>query len=112
MNPVVALAPRFQRAGGRDSRVTTALAIAAFAVTTGLTLCVVGGLLGFIARAHEPLAAGDNDIRSLYEILAAFAVVLLVVPLVTLGGSAARLGVARRDARPPPPRAPRGAFPW
>ena len=47
----------------------------------------------------NPLAPGENDIRSLYEILAWFAVVLLVVPLVTLGGSAARLGVARRDAR-------------
>lgn len=99
MNPVVALAPRFQRAGGRDSRVTTALALTAFAVTTGLTLSVVGGLLGFVARADEPLAPGENDIRSLYEILAWVAVVLLVVPLVTLGGSAARLGVARRDAR-------------
>ncbi len=99
MNPVVALAPRFQRAGGRDSRVTTALAITAFAVTTGLTLCVVGGLLGFIARADEPLAPGQDDVRSLYEILAWVAVVLLVVPLLTLGGSAARLGVARRDAR-------------
>ncbi|WP_028045385.1 FtsX-like permease family protein [Cellulomonas sp. URHE0023] len=99
MNPVVALAPRFQRAGGRDSRVTTSLAITAFAVTTGLTLCVVGGLLGFMARADAPLAPGEDDIRSLYEILAWFAVILLVVPLVTLGGSAARLGVARRDAR-------------
>lgn len=99
MNPVVALAPRFQRAGGRDSRVTTVLAITAFAVTTGLTLCVVGGLLGFITRADEPLAPGETDIRSVYEILAWVAVVLLVVPLVTLGGSAARLGVARRDAR-------------
>src|SRR4051812_16736281 len=99
MNPVLALAPRFQRAGGRDSRVTTALAITAFTVTTGLTLGVVGGLLGFIARADEPVPPGGTDIRSFYEILAWFAVVLLVVPLVTLGGSAARLGVARRDAR-------------
>ena len=99
MNAVLALAPRFQRAGGRDSRVTTALAITAFAVSTGLTLGVVGGLLGFISRADEPVAPGATDIRSFYEILAWFAVVLLVVPLVTLGGSAARLGVARRDAR-------------
>ena len=51
MNAVLALAPRFQRAGGRDARVTTRLAITAFAVTTGLTLSVVGGLLGFTARA-------------------------------------------------------------
>ncbi|WP_028049698.1 FtsX-like permease family protein [Cellulomonas sp. URHD0024] len=99
MNPVVALAPRFQRAGGRDSRVTTALAITAFTVATGLTLCVVGGLLGFITRAKEPVAPGTSDVRDLYVILAVIALVLLAVPLVTLGGSAARLGVARRDAR-------------
>ena len=99
MNTVLALAPRFQRAGGRDARVTTALAITAFAVSTGLTLSVVGGLLGFAARADLPLAPGEQDVRSLYETLAWVAVILLVVPLVTLGGAAARLGVARRDAR-------------
>ncbi|WP_456825066.1 FtsX-like permease family protein [Cellulomonas sp. P5_E12] len=99
MNAVVALAPRFQRAGGRDARVTTGLAITAFAVTTGLTLSVVGGLLGFAARAALPVPPGQNDVRSLYLTLAWIAVVLLVVPLVTLGGAAARLGVARRDAR-------------
>ena len=99
MNTVLALAPRFQRAGGRDARVTTALAITAFAVSTGLTLSVVGGLLGFAARADLPLAPGEQDVRGLYEILAWVAVILLVVPLVTLGGAAARLGVARRDAR-------------
>jgi hypothetical protein len=99
MNAVVALAPRFQRAGGRDARVTTGLAITAFTVTTGLTLSVVGGLLGFAARAKVPVPPGQDDVRSLYVILAWVAVVLLVVPLVTLGGAAARLGVARRDAR-------------
>ncbi|MDQ0375635.1 FtsX-like permease family protein [Cellulomonas humilata] len=99
MNTVLSLAPRFQRAGGRDARVTTALAITAFAVSTGLTLSVVGGLLGFAARADLPLAPGEQDVRSLYETLAWVAVILLVVPLVTLGGAAARLGVARRDAR-------------
>ena len=99
MNAVLALAPRFQRAGGRDARVTTTLAITAFTVTTGLTLSVVGGLLGFIGRAAQPLAPGELDDRSLYVSLAWVAVVLLVVPLVTLAGAAARLGVARRDAR-------------
>ena len=54
MNAVLALAPRFQRAGGRDARVTTGLAVTAFAVTTGLTLSVVGGLLGFMGRAAQP----------------------------------------------------------
>ena len=99
MNAVLALAPRFQRAGGRDARVTTTLAITAFTVTTGLTLSVVGGLLGFIGRAAQPLSPGELDDRSLYVSLAWVAVVLLAVPLVTLAGAAARLGVARRDAR-------------
>lgn len=99
MNAVVALAPRLQRAGGRDSRVTTVLAITAFTVTTGLTLSVVGGLLGFAGRSTLPVGDNQNDIRGLYLTLAWFAVVLLVVPLVSLGGAAARLGVARRDAR-------------
>lgn len=99
MNAVLALAPRFQRAGGRDARVTTGLAITAFAVTTGLTLSVVGGLMGFSSRAGRPVPEGQADDASVYVILAWIAVVLLVVPLLTLAGAAARLGVARRDAR-------------
>ncbi|MBO3102140.1 FtsX-like permease family protein [Cellulomonas fengjieae] len=99
MNAVLALAPRFQRAGGRDARVTTSLAITAFAVTTGLTLSVVGGLVGFTGRAGQPLEPGRADDARVYVSLAWVAVVLLVVPLVTLAGAAARLGVARRDAR-------------
>ena len=100
MNAVLALAPRFQRAGGRDARVTT------------------GARDHRVRRDDRPhaqrrrrsarlhrarrraLAPGEQDVRAgLYEILAWVAVVLLVVPLVTLGGAAARLGVARRDAR-------------
>jgi hypothetical protein len=99
MNAVLALAPRLQRAGGRDARVTTGLAITAFTVTTGLTLSVVGGLLGFSSRAELPVPEGQADDASVYVILAWIAVVLLVVPLLTLAGAAARLGVARRDAR-------------
>ena len=37
--------------------------------------------------------------QALYTLLAQIAVVLLAVPLLTLGGAAARLGVARRDER-------------
>jgi hypothetical protein len=99
MNAVIALAPRFQRAGGRDARITTGLAVTAFTVTTGLTLSVVGGLLGFAGRAALPVSDAQNDVGGLYLTLAWFAVVLLVVPLVTLAGAAARLGVSRRDAR-------------
>lgn len=99
MSAVLALAPRLRRAGGRDGRLTTALAVTAFAVMTALTLSVLGGLLGFVERAARPVGAYQRENADFYVILAWTAVVLLVVPLLTLGGSAARLGVARRDAR-------------
>jgi hypothetical protein len=79
--------------------VTTALAVAAFGVMTALTLSVIGGLLGFQGRAAHPRGDFQRENADVYVILAWTAVVLLVVPLLTLGGSAARLGVARRDAR-------------
>lgn len=99
MNAVLALAPRLRRAGGRDDRLTTALAVASFAVTTALTLSVIGGLLGFIGRQQDPVGAYQEELAGSYVIFAWVAVVLLIVPLLTLGGSAARLGVSRRDAR-------------
>lgn len=99
MTAVLALAPRLRRAGGRDDRLTTALAVASFAVTTALTLSVIGGLLGFIGREQDPVGAYQEELASSYVIFAWVAVVLLIVPLLTLGGSAARLGVSRRDAR-------------
>nr|WP_202628100.1 FtsX-like permease family protein [Cellulomonas sp. APG4] len=86
-------------AGGSDTRLTTGLAVLAFAVTTALTLSVVGGLRGFMARAANPTSQYEVDYAEPYVWLAWIAVVLLLVPLVTLGGAAARLGVARRDAR-------------
>jgi hypothetical protein len=96
---VLALAPGLRRAGGRDQVLTTALAVAAFAVMTALTLSVLGGLLGFVDRAAHPVDAYQRENGGFYVVLAWTAVVLLLVPLLTLGGSAARLGVARRDAR-------------
>lgn len=99
MNAVVALAPHLRRAGGRDTRVTTALSVTAFAVSTALTLSVLGGLLGFADRAAHPADALQRELGTLYVQLAWTALILLVVPLVTLAGAAARMGVARRDAR-------------
>ncbi|MBF0687398.1 MAG: hypothetical protein IR158_06465 [Cellulomonas sp.] len=99
VNPVLALAPRLQRAGGRDSRTTTVLAVTAFAVSTALTLSVVAALLGFIDRAAHPVTDLEREAGAFYVTLAVTATILLVVPLLTLGGAAARLGVARRDAR-------------
>lgn len=99
MNAVLTLAPRLRRAGGRDGRVTTGLSIAAFAVTTALALSVIGGLLGFMARAARPADQLQRELGDAYIICAWTAVVLLIVPLLTLGGAAARLGVSRRDTR-------------
>ncbi len=98
-NPVLALAPRLQRAGGRDGRTTTALAATAFTVSTALTMSVVGALTGFVERAAHPVTELEREAGSFYVVLAVTATILLVVPLLTLGGAAARLGVARRDAR-------------
>ncbi|WP_108720062.1 hypothetical protein [Miniimonas sp. S16] len=77
---------------------TTVLAVVAFAVTTGMALVLLGGFLALLARSEAGAAIGSYD-AGLYPILAGFAVLLLLVPLTTLGGAAARLAVSRRDAR-------------
>jgi hypothetical protein len=88
-----------RRAASRRSVTPAALAVLAFAVATAFGLSVVGGLMGFIGRAAEPANLYMEEYASGYVILAWIAVVLLFVPLLSLGAAAARLGVARRDAR-------------
>src|SRR5690625_2433638 len=85
-----------QRDAGRSDpqRLTTVLAVIAFAVTTAVAMVVVGGWHAFSLRAHG--ATGDEAV---YPTLAAIASMLLLIPLSTLGGAAARLAVARRDER-------------
>lgn len=68
-----------------------ALPAVAFALVTSLVLIVVGGAQAFWSWT-------DPD-AGLYQALAAIALVLLVVPLVGLGGAAARLSARRRDER-------------
>ena len=68
-----------------------ALPAIAFALVTALVLTVVGGAQKFWSWT-------DPD-AGLYQALAAIALVLLVVPLATLGGAAARLSARRRDER-------------
>ncbi|UJP39390.1 FtsX-like permease family protein [Cellulomonas palmilytica] len=101
MNPVLALAPRLRRAEGRDGRVATTVAVAAFAVTTALTASVVAVSLASAGRAAPGttgparlLWLADPDVR-----LALVATVLLAVSLVMLGGTAVRAGAERRDER-------------
>lgn len=81
---------------------TSVLAIIAFAVTTAILLVVVGGFMAFWTRAGDMAywAAEESTTNdSQYPVLAGFAILLILVPLVTLGGAAARLAVARRDRR-------------
>lgn len=68
-----------------------ALPVVAFAIVTALVLTVVGGAQAFWSWT-DPEAA-------IYQALAAIALVLLVVPLMNLGGAAARLSARRRDER-------------
>lgn len=106
MNAVLALSTGSLRARqvGRSTaggRVLTpaALAVLAFAVTTTFALSVVGGLIGFVSREATPTSAYMEEYAEGYVLLAWVAVVLLLVPLLSLGAAAARLGVSRRDAR-------------
>lgn len=78
------------RPASGDVRVI-ALPIVAFAIVTALVLTVVGGAQMFWTLS-------DPD-AGLYQALAAIALVLLVMPLATLGGAAARLSARRRDDR-------------
>lgn len=72
-------------------RSTVVLPMIAFAVVTALLLIVSGGAQAFFSWT-------DGD-AFLYQLLAVVALALLIVPLVALGGSAARLSARRRDDR-------------
>ncbi|MBA3019865.1 hypothetical protein [Propionicimonas sp.] len=92
------LRKRTQADRSASARFTSVLAVIAFAATSAVSLVVVGGLLAFIRRWQAGLAVGDTT-PLVYVMLAGFAVLLLLVPLATLGAAAARLAMARRDAR-------------
>lgn len=76
---------------GAADRGTVVLPIVAFAVVTALLVIVAGGAQAFFSWTGET--------AFLYQLLAVVALALLVVPLVALGGSAARLSARRRDDR-------------
>jgi hypothetical protein len=76
---------------GAASPATVALPIVAFAVTTALLLIVLGGVLMFWQRTDVNAPA--------FQMLSLLAIALLIVPLATLGGAAARLSARRRDDR-------------
>jgi hypothetical protein len=96
---------RRRSADDRDPQgLTNVLAVIAFAATTAILLVVVGGFGAFLRRGGglEGVRTGledGNEYAAQYPVLAGIATLLLLIPLVTLGGAAARLAVARRDAR-------------
>lgn len=75
----------------RAGRSASVLPIVAFAVTSALLLTVLGGAQAFFSWRGED-AVG-------YQSLAVIALSLLIVPLISLGGAAARLSARRRDDR-------------
>ncbi|MDJ0316538.1 ABC transporter permease family protein [Arthrobacter antibioticus] len=78
------------------NKAVVALPAVAFALVTALSLIVLAGALSFFTFP----AVGDSaDTAGIYQILALVALALLVLPLLTLGGSAARLSARRRDER-------------
>lgn len=85
------------------------LSVIAFTVSSWLLLVVLAGVNAFAARQAVPpqpfldalgagAASGSAELP-LWTLLAACAGVLLVVPVVVLGGAAARMGALGRDQR-------------
>lgn len=80
------------------SQLPARLSMLAFAISTGALLVTGSGLMAFLRRTHRTSATLD-DPSSLYLMLALVGSATMIVPIVTLGGVAARLALARRDAR-------------
>lgn len=78
------------------SKAVMVLPAVAFALVTALLLIVLAGALSFFTN---PSADDSSGLAGIYQMLAAFAVSLMVLPMMTLGGSAARLSARRRDER-------------
>lgn len=78
------------------SKAAMALPATAFALVTALLLIVLAGGLSFFTNIPPE---DGRDTTGTYQMLAGFAVSLMILPLLTLGGSAARLSARRRDER-------------
>lgn len=83
------LALSFRNAPG--SRAPLILPVIAFAAVTTLIIAIIGGAQSFWTWTDE--------IADMYKLLAVIALSLLLIPLIALGGAAARLSARRRDDR-------------
>lgn len=79
---------------GRDP-MTAVLTVASVAVPHAMLLAVVGGVLAFRERART-MDSGMGD-GEFYVFLSSFAAVLLIVPILSMGAAAVRLGMSRRS---------------
>lgn len=78
------------------SKAVIALPAVAFALVTALLLIVLAGALSFFSN---PAPHDQFGTAGAYQNLSLLALALMVLPLLTLGGSAARLSARRRDER-------------
>lgn len=112
MNTVLTMAPRLALGrirGSRGGGTLDVMAVVAFTVSTFLALTVAGGAWMFVERWRSPdgeilsglgmdPAAVQGTLEN-YVILVVGACALLVVPILTLGAAAARLGARGRARR-------------
>src|SRR5690625_2516563 len=71
------------------------LPVAAFAVVSTLALSVAGGIHFFFTLNKQSV----DEIAGIYMILAILAGILLIMPIASLAGAAAKLLARRRDER-------------
>ncbi|MFC8304441.1 permease [Specibacter sp. NPDC057265] len=94
-SPTFAILAMLSRPSPGNKAVLTLPAVA-FALVTALSLLVLAGAMSFFTH---PIEASNPDLGGTYQMLAGLALALLIAPLLTLGGSAARLSARRRDER-------------
>jgi hypothetical protein len=97
MNALLASAPLLLR---RRGALADLLPVIAFAAATAITATVLGGAAAFVGRLPTvgPIGlTGEESMMPFLAICAVVASVLLIPSAVGLGGSAARLSLARRE---------------
>lgn len=96
MNALLSAAPLLLR---RRGALADVLPVIAFAASTAIIATVVGGAAAFVGRlpAGETSMTGEDSVMGFLVMCAIIASVLLVPSAVGLGGSAARLSLARRE---------------
>ncbi|MGO1227437.1 FtsX-like permease family protein [Brachybacterium sp. AOP42-C2-15] len=96
MNALLASAPLLLR---RRGALADILPVIAFAAATAITATVIGGAAAFVGRVPpgDVPMTGEASVMPFLAICALIASVLLVPSAVGLGGSAARLSLARRE---------------